>query len=444
VVENRMIEVSPITLETNAVVTTNHELRTLRVGMIGAGFSGRTRSVAYAAMPIAYFPSSVIPIRDTIAAGQPSQRRDEENAQNGQNGRPSPIAASYGFNRFAASWQSIVEDPSIDIIDIATSHDAQVEITIAAAAAGKHIMCQLPLAATPTEAELMYSAVRNAGVRHMIGVNYRRLSAVTLAKRYIAEGSIGTVLNFRGTYPQSRSAYPVVTRSLPLVRHTESLAEAGAHVIDVARFLVGEIAAVNAVFANWLPERPLFQESEKQHVSAYHFEELAQLEEMISGRSGSSLNGSLCIDEEVMTLLRFENGAVGSLSSTGNRWSRDTNRLTFEINGSLGSLIFDGESHDHLHVCFAGEPGEPSDRYGFKTVYSGPADSAEFPRRPTSSRGFNSLDTKVVEVYELCRAIVEDRPASPDFRDGAQIAAITHAISESAAKEIWMAVPNTR
>ena len=169
-------------------------MRELRVGLIGAGFMGKAHSLAYAAMPMFFWPAPAIPVRAVIAEAT------EELAAEG--------AARFGFASSTGDWRRVIDDPTIDIVDIATPNHLHPEMAIAAAQAGKHIICEKPLARTSAEAKSMLDAVTAAGVVNMVAFNYRRTPAVALAKKYIDEGAIGEILNFRATYLQDWSADP--------------------------------------------------------------------------------------------------------------------------------------------------------------------------------------------------------------------------------------------
>ncbi|YCH09125.1 Gfo/Idh/MocA family protein [Arthrobacter sp. alpha11c] len=169
-------------------------------------------------------------------------------------------ADRYGWERHSSSWQEIVEDPTIDVVDIATPNHLHAEIAIAAAKAGKHVICEKPLAPTADEARLMLDAVERAGVVNAVAFNYRRTPAVVLARKYIENGEIGDILNFRGTYLQDWSAdpnSPLSWRFQKKIAGSGAIGDIGSHVVDLARYLVGEIAEVNSVVSTWIKERPL-------------------------------------------------------------------------------------------------------------------------------------------------------------------------------------------
>jgi predicted dehydrogenase len=385
-------------------------MRTLNVGLIGGGFMGKAHSLAYAAMPMFFWPAPAMPVRKVLA-----EATDEIAAD---------AAARFGFESATSDWRRVVEDPDIDIVDIATPNDLHAEIAIAAARAGKHILCEKPLARTGEEARAMYEAVKGTDLVHMVAFNYRRTPAVALAKRYLDEGALGRVLNFRGTYLQDWSADPDAPLSWRFQRSiagSGALGDIGTHVLDMARYLVGEISAVNSVLSTYIPDRPV---------------QAGGADSLGTSRGGGP-RAEVDVDDEVMTLMRFAGGAVGSMEATRNAHGRN-NFLTFEIHGTEGSLYFDYERRDQLQVAFAGDPG---DRKGFRTVYTGPSHPYGEALWPIPALGIGYGETKIIEAHDFCRAVVEGTPVSPDFGDGYQIALVADAIVESAGTGGWVDVP---
>ncbi len=386
--------------------------QSLNVGLIGAGFMGKAHSLAYAAMPMFFWPAPAIPQRKVIA-----EVTDELAAE---------AARRYGYERSTSDWRNVIDDPSIDVVDIATPNDAHCEIAVAAAEAGKHVICEKPLARTGDEARRMLEAVQRAGVVHMVAFNYSRTPAVALAKRYLDEGAIGRVLSFRGTYLQDWSADPAAPLSWRFrkeIAGSGALGDIGTHVLDIARYLVGEIDGVNAILRRLIAERP------EQQAGA----DLLGAAERLTDAPRAPVD----VDDEVQTLLRFDGGAMGSLEATRNAYGRN-NFLTFEIHGELGSIAFNYERRDELQVCFAADEG---DRRGFRTVYTGPAHPYGEALWPIPALGIGYGETKIIECHDFCRAVVEGTPVSPDFADGYQIARICDAITESAATADWTEVP---
>ena len=386
-------------------------MKTLNVGLVGAGFMGKAHSLAYAAMPMFFWPAPAIPVRKLIAEATDELARD--------------AAQRFGFESFTSDWTRLVEDPAIDIVSIATPNHLHAEIAIAAAKAGKHILCEKPLARTAAEAKHMLDAVEAAGVTHMVAFNYRRTPAVALARQLIDDGSIGKILNFRGTYLQDWSADPLSPLSWRFSKEiagSGALGDIGTHILDLARYLVGEIAAVNAMLQTYIPERP------RQSGGA----------DLLGsgGRQADAPRGRVDVDDEVVTLLRFQDGAVGSLEATRNAYGRH-NFLTFEIHGTDGSVYFNYERRDELQVCLK----DDSDSLrGYRTIYTGPAHPYGQSLWPIPALGIGYSETKIIECHDFVRAIVDSTPTSPNFHDGYQIARIADAILTSGEAQRWVEV----
>ena len=386
-------------------------MKKLNVGLIGAGFMGKAHSLAYVAMPMFFWPAPAIPVRKTIVDVSDSIAAE--------------AAQRFGFEKSTSDWRSVVEDPEIDIIDIATPNHLHAEIAIAAAAAGKHIISEKPLARNGDEAKTMYDAVKNAGIVHMVAFNYRRTPAVALAKKYIDEGAIGDILNFRGTYLQDWSADPdgpLSWRFQKSIAGSGSLGDIGTHVVDMARFLCGEITQVNTQLKTWVKTRPL---------QAGGVDKLGA-----STKDSTAPRGEVDVDDEVLSLLEFQNGAIGSLEATRNAHGRN-NFLTFEIHGTLGSIYFNYERRDELQVAFA---SDQADRKGFRTVYTGPAHPYGEGLWPIPALGIGYGETKIIETYDFVKAIMEGGEVSPNFKDGYQINLIADAMAASSQSRSWTSI----
>ncbi|WP_108251343.1 Gfo/Idh/MocA family protein [Planctomonas deserti] len=386
-------------------------MQNLNVGLIGGGFMGKAHSLAYAAMPMFFWPAPAMPVRKVIA-----EATDDLAAQ---------AARRFGFETSTSDWRSIIDDPDIHVVDIATPNHLHAEIAIAAAEAGKHIICEKPLARTGEEAKRMYDAVRTKELVHMVAFNYRRTPAVALAKKYIEEGAIGRVISFRGTYLQDWSAdpnSPLSWRFQKSIAGSGALGDIGTHVIDLARYLVGEFGSVNSIMSTWIADRP---------VQSGGADKLGT----VSGGGGP--RGAVDVDDEILTMIKFANGAIGSIEATRNAHGRN-NFLTFEIHGTEGSILFNYERRDELQVAFA---GDQADRSGFRTVYTGPATPYGEGLWPIPALGIGYGETKIIEAYDFFKAIAEGGTVSPNFADGYQTALIDDAIIDSAETGAWVDVP---
>lgn len=388
-------------------------MQDINIAMIGGGFMGKAHSLAYAAMPMFFSPAPARPVKKIVVDVTDDLAR--------------AASERYAWEGHSSDWRAVIADPLIDVIDIATPNNSHAEIAIAAAEAGKHIICEKPLAPTAEEAGRMLAAAEKAGVVTAVAFNYRRTPAVALAKKYIDEGAIGKILNFRGTYLQDWSAdpnSPLSWRFQKKVAGSGAVGDIGSHVVDLARYLVGEISAVTSVVSNFIPSRPL---------QSGGFDNLGA-----SNTSDDGPRGEVDVDDEAMSLVRFANGAVGSIEATRNAWGRN-NYITFEIHGTEGSIFFNYENRDELKVAFKKDAG---DRRGFRTVYTGPNTPYGESLWPIPALGIGYGETKIIEAHDFIKAVVEGGTVSPNFTDGYQAALVDEAILESGRTGQWVSVPD--
>src|ERR1700730_10438344 len=215
------------------------------VGMLGYAFMGRAHSHAFKTLSHMVYPPPAVPVLAAIAG------RNAEAVR--------AAAARFGYARAYTDWRELVTDPDVQLLDNGGPNDAHAEPSIAAARAGKHVLCEKPLGRTATEARAMLAAVREAGVKHMVGFNYRFVPAVRYAYELVHSGALGTIRHFRARYLQDWLADPSSPHTWRLTRSSAgsgALGDLGAHVIDLARFLVGEPASVSAVLKTFTTERP--------------------------------------------------------------------------------------------------------------------------------------------------------------------------------------------
>ena len=385
--------------------------KVMNVAMIGGGFMGKAHAMAYAAMPMFFWPAPAIPHRKVVVDVTDSAA---ETAR-----------LRFGFDEASSDWRAVIARPEIDVVDICTPNNVHAEIAIAAAKAGKHIICEKPLARTVEEARAMAEAVKQAGVIHMVAFNYRRTPAVALAKKYIDEGRIGRILNFRGTYLQDWSADengPLSWRFQKKIAGSGTVGDIGTHVVDLAHYLVGPIESVNAMTRTYVKTRPI-QQGGVDKLGA-------------SEKSSGGERAEVDVDDEVVSMLKFESGAIGSLEATRNAWGRN-NFITLEIHGTKGSIAFNYERRDELQVMFA---DDPADARGFRTVYTGPAHPYGQGLWPIPGLGIGYSETKIVECHDFFSAIATGKQPSPNFNDGLSCELVADALLRSGETGLWEAV----
>jgi predicted dehydrogenase len=368
-------------------------MREINVGVIGGGFMAKAHSISFAVLPMYYWPLPAIPIRKAISDVSLELAIEAKNR--------------YGYEKAYGDWRELINDPEIDVVSIVTPNHLHAEICIAAAQAGKHILCEKPLARNTQEAKLMLEAVERAGVHHMVSFNFRKTPAVYLAKKLIDEGRIGKILNFRGTYFQDIDpATSMSWRFQKDIAGSGTLGDIAAHTIDMARFLAGELESVNAQVRTWVSERPI--------------------------QSGSNEKATVDVDDEVNFLINFENGAIGSIEATRNAVGTH-NYITFEIHGENGTIRFNFERLNELEVCFADDPAELK---GFRTIFTG----SKHPYGELSMAGIGYMETKIAVAHDFFKSLVEGTKCDSDFKDGYQNNRICDAILESARIQSWVKV----
>lgn len=386
-------------------------MKKINIGLIGAGFMAKAHSIAYAGMPMFFWPAPAIPVKKMIVDIDPTVAKD--------------AAEKFAFESYSTDWHDIINDPTIDVVDICTPNNVHAEIAIAAAKAGKHILCEKPLALTAKEAREMYQVSKENNVTTLVAFNYRKTPAVQLAKKYIEEGAIGQILDFRGTYLQDWAADPTSPLSWRFQKDicgTGALGDIGTHVVDMLRFLVGDFDSVNARMATYIPERPI----------------QTGMADSLGNTKGSfdSLKRPVDVDDQCCFMVQCKNGAFGTIEATRNAWGRN-NYITFEIHGTEGSLYFNYERRDELQVCFS---KDSSDRRGFRTVYTGPNHPYGKGLWPIPALGIGYTETKIIEAYDFFEAIVSGREATPNFRDGYAIELIAEAVIQSSQSNQWVKV----
>ena len=386
-------------------------IKEFNVAMIGGGFMGKAHALAYAAMPMFFWPPPAIPRKRVIVD------ITEEMAEDARQ--------RFGFDEASSDWRTTIVRDDVDVIDICTPNNVHAEIAIAAASAGKHILCEKPLARGAAEAKLMLDAVERAGIIHMVAFNYRRTPAIALAKKFIDEGRIGEIRNFRGTYLQDWSADPdgpLSWRFQKDIAGSGAVGDIGTHVVDMAHYLVGQISEVNAMTPTYIKTRPV-QEGGLDKLGA-------------SEKNASARREPVDVDDEVVSLLRFENGAIGSLEATRNAYGRN-NFITLEIHGTKGSIHFNYERRDELQVMFA---DDPVDARGFRTIYTGPAHPYGEGLWPIPAIGIGYSETKIVECHDFFQAVASCTQPSPNFVDGYWCELVADALLESGETGMWVSV----
>ena len=383
-------------------------MKQVNVGMIGYKFMGKAHSHAYRDLPM-FFPNSPKPVMKAVCG------RDEAGVRQ--------AAEQFGWEGYETDWRKLIERDDIDLIDINAPSDAHKEIAVAAARAGKHLFCEKPLALTLADSREMLAVAEANKVTHMVGFNYRFAPAVRLAKKLIAEGRLGRLFHFRATFLQDWIVdpdFPLVWRLQKDVAGSGSHGDLGAHLIDMAHYLVGDMTEVIGVSETFIKERPL----------------PSSMTGLSAKGSADGPKGEVTVDDATLFLARFAGGTLGSFEATrfapGHRCSN-----TFEINGSLGSVRFDFERMNELHVYFT---SDDADVQGFRRVLAtDPAhDYMDAWWPPGHTIGFEH--TFIHEVVELLEALKEGREPQPSFHDGVKCQQVLEAVDLSIDERRWVRI----
>lgn len=385
----------------------------LRVGMVGYAFMGAAHSQAWRTVNRVYdLPARV---RMALICG-----RDEP--------KVADAADRLGWDGHTTDWRRLVESDDIDVVDICTPGDSHCEIAIAALAAGKHVLCEKPLANTVEEARRMAAAAataRASGVRAMCGFNYRRVPAVALMRRLVADGRLGEIRHVRAVYLQDwivDPQFPLVWRMQKDRAGSGALGDIGAHIIDLTQYVTGQlITGVSAVTETFVKQRPLPAGS-------------SGLAAQADGDGGAT--GPVTVDDAALFLARLDGGALATYEATRFATGRK-NALRVEINGSLGSVAFDLERLNELEFYDASRPGPEQ---GFSRILvtepEHPYLSAWWP--PGHIIGYEHSFTH--QMRDFVEAVATGTDPAPSFTDALQVQLVLDAVTRSAEQAAWTEV----
>lgn len=373
----------------------------LNIGMIGYGFMGRTHSNAYAKVNH-FFDLEYQPVLKAICA------RNGERAQ--------AFADQWGYESVETDWRKLIERDDIDAVDICTPNNLHHEIAIAAAKAGKMILCEKPLAMDTEQGEEMCKAVEEAGVANTVWYNYRRVPAVTLAKQLIDEGKLGKIFHYRAVFLQDWT----ISEELPqggeaLWRLDAAAAGSGvtgdllAHCIDTALWLNGGISDVSAMTETFIKERVHSATGEKQKVE---------------------------IDDACAFLAKFDNGSLATFEST--RYARGHKALyTFEINGEHASIAWD--LHDLHRLSYFDHRDESTVR-GWRSIHVTDGDQPYMGQWWVPGLQIGYEHTFVHQVADFLDNLAKGQPTGPTFRDALETQKVCEAVLTSANSKSWTSV----
>ena len=368
------------------------------VGLVGYKFMGKAHSNAYRQVA-RFFDVEPVPAMRAVCGRDESAVRE--------------AADVLGWESYETDYERLLSREDVQLVDVCVPGNVHRDFAISALEAGKHVLCEKPLANTLDEAREMLEAARRAGTVNMVCFNYRRAPAVQLAKKLIDDGRLGEIRHWRAVYLQDfimDPSFPLIWRLDKEVAGSGALGDIGAHIVDLAHLLVGPIAEVTGTMQTFIKERPL--------------------EESVGGTE----TGEVTVDDAAAFLVRFENGAMGTFEATRFAAGRG-NRNAFEINGSKGSVAFDLERMNELEVYFV---EDPADTQGFRTVNvtspDHPYAGAWWP--PGHIIGYEHTFTHTIK--DLLDGIKAGKSPSPDFEDGYRCQAVLDAVERSAASGQWV------
>lgn len=375
--------------------------RELGVAMIGYAFMGAAHSQGWRTAPH-FFDLPLHPAMRVVAG---------RNAANVE-----AAAHTLGWAESSTSWHDLLERDDIDVIDICTPGDSHHEIAIAALEAGKHVLCEKPLANSVKEAEEMAAAAERAaanGVLAMVGFTYRRVPAIQLARKLVADGKIGEIHHVRAQYLQDWLTDPSAPLSWRLDKAkagSGALGDIGAHIVDMTQFITGQsITEVSGALRTFVSQRPMA-------------EEFAGL----SGKGGSEM-GPVTVDDSATFLAQLSGGAVGVYEATRFANGRK-NAIRIEINGSKGSLAFDFEDMNVLHFFDGTDPGETA---GFRRIVVTEPEHAYIANWWPAGHGLGYEHGFTHQVVDLVNAIATGTQPEPSFADGLQVQRVLDAVERS-------------
>ncbi|MCE5256903.1 MAG: Gfo/Idh/MocA family oxidoreductase [Spirochaetaceae bacterium] len=372
----------------------------INVGLVGYGFMGRTHSNAYA-QACKFFPHTIHPVLKAVCGRDPVKLQT--------------FADNWGWESTETDWRKLIERSDIELIDICSPNDTHMDIVLAAAKAGKMIICEKPLAKNASEARLMVDAVKKAGVPNMVCFNYRRVPAVTLAKRMIDEGRLGRIFHYRAKYLQDWTMSSNLPIGGPTLWRLDAKAAGSgvtgdllAHSIDLALWLAGPIQELTAMSKTFITNRPL--------------------------QADPSKSAKVEIDDACAFLARFKNGALGTFEST--RYARGRkNQNTFEINGELGTIAFDFENMNVLEYY---DHRADSAYRGFSKIQVWDGDKHPYMGNwwvPGCGIGYEH--TFIHAISDFLYGLEQNTKLCPDLEDGYKTQLVCDAVLASAASGSW-------
>lgn len=373
-------------------------IRYINIGLIGYGMMGKAHSLGYRNVALYFEDMDVIPHLLVLCG------RDE--------GKVASAARGYGWNYYTTDWREVVRDPRVALVDICAPDHLHCEIAVAAAEAGKDVVCEKPLARNVIEGKRMVEAIRRHGVRGLVAYTYRTVPAIQLAKQMLEEGELGEIYHFRASWLSDWAAFPQVPfvwRFDKRVVGSGALGDIGSHIVDLAHYLVGEITEVTGCDKTFIKKR----------------------------RSHTGENKLVEVDDAAFFLAKFENGVIGTFEATRSALG-NKEAFYFEINGRKGSVAFSSKNYNVLR--FFTLKDHPSVQ-GFRTIYVGnehhPYGETPWPYGEV----IGYTDLFVYQAYEILRVVAGGVSRTVvDFESALKVQAVIDAVLRSKTERRWVSV----
>lgn len=374
-------------------------MKEIKIGLIGAGWMGKAHSSSLLNAQMLFGPDSGTAVFEIVADANEASAKEAQH--------------KIGFNRMTTDWHEVVTDPNVDLVDIATPNAFHYEAAKAALENGKNVYCEKPLSISAEQSKELAALAKEKGVINYVGFNNTMNPANAYVRELVQSGKLGKIVSFRGFYDQDQlldENLPITWRHINKMAGCGALGDLGSHLLSVSQFIMGDITAVNAMATTVFPKRP----------KAPGSSEMADVE-----------------NEDVMTFMtEYANGASGVISTSRVACGRK-NFLSYEIQGTKGSVTYDLERMGEVHVYFQSD--DEADR-GFRKVLLNPKHKGYSAFQPAGGISIAYNDMKVLEVHELFDAITNGAPYACDFEFGYKIDRTVAAIIESSKTRAWVDV----
>jgi predicted dehydrogenase len=388
--------------------------RIIGIGIIGMGWMGEVHSRSYRAIPDRFHESGIQPRLVVCADAVEARARAAQQR--------------FGFERYETDWRAVIADPAVEVVDVAAPNGMHLEINRAAAAAGKHIMCEKPVGRDPQETSASAAAARAAGVLTFVGYNYRWAPLVQYARQLIAEGKLGRLTHYHGRFLNGYAGNPngFLSWRFEQQHGLGALGDLMSHVIDMAHMLAGPIARVIGDKETFIRQRPIPQPGSGTHYDV--------------GSSDGPM-GEVSNEDYVGALVQYANGARGLLEACRviNGAKCD---MSFEIHGTTGAIKWTMERMNELQLQWRDDANPAED--GYTTLLSGPAHPYHHRFNPGWGLNLGYDDLKVIEAYTFLQSIVTGKQGEPGFAEALAVAGVQQAIIRSWESERWEMVEYER